>query len=449
MTETVWRNVALGEALARPEIRARAEAAAQSGPLCDACLGRLFANVDTGLSNAARGRMVREALEGSSKTTNPPHPAPLPQGEREGTKRQGERETMEQPLGAAPPAATCHVCGGLFAEIAVWVERARQALGGLEFDTLLVTSHPDPAMAAREQELWDRVGGDPSAALPKGVQQDRDGAGLAEPYRQAFNREVGGRLCDLLGVLPEFVHPDVVVLADHALGTVTAEPRPLYVGGRYRKLVRGLPQCRWAGWPTSIQDLVGGPILRAAEGADHVFHGCGREDTDVRCLGERPFVLEVLRPKRRRLDWAALETEIAGDGRVEVRGLGPCSPSAPADLKALRPEKTYRALVHLSRPVGQEALAHLAGLEGVIRQRTPRRVARRRPDRVRGRRVRRIAWRVLDPQTLEVTVRTTAGLYVKELVSGDGGRTRPSVAEALGVAAECTELDVLEIHVAP
>ena len=43
-------------------------------------------------------------------------------------------------------------------------------------------------------------------------------------------------------------------------------------------------------------------------------------------------------------------------------------------------------------------------------------------------------------------VRTEAGLYVKELVNGDGGRTQPSVAGVLGVPAECVELDVTAIH---
>ena len=43
-------------------------------------------------------------------------------------------------------------------------------------------------------------------------------------------------------------------------------------------------------------------------------------------------------------------------------------------------------------------------------------------------------------------VRTEAGLYVKELVSGDGGRTQPSVAGILGADAECAELDVLAVH---
>jgi tRNA pseudouridine synthase 10 len=68
---------------------------------------------------------------------------------------------------------------------------------------------------------------------------------------------------------------------------------------------------------------------------------------------------------------------------------------------------------------------------------------------VRDRRIVSLRWRRIDGRTLDVEVRTQAGLYVKELVSGDAGRTRPSVAEALGVAAECAELDVIAVHLDP
>jgi tRNA pseudouridine synthase 10 len=52
----------------------------------------------------------------------------------------------------------------------------------------------------------------------------------------------------------------------------------------------------------------------------------------------------------------------------------------------------------------------------------------------------------VDARTVELEVRTEAGLYVKELITGDAGRTSPSVAEVLGVPAECVELDVTAIH---
>ncbi len=394
MPECAWRKIPFSEAIGRHDLRARARAALACGPLCDACLGRLFAQVDTGLTNEARGRMVRQALD------------------------------------APPPGDPCALCGNFFDAVEEWVVRAEGALAGWEFDTLAVSSHIDPTIAERETALWERTGGD-----------------LAEPYKQAFNRTVGCRLCETLGCDTDLVHPDVVVVTDHASGAVTVRVEPLFVVGRYRKLVRGMPQCRWRAWPTSVQQIVGDPIAGAAEARDHVLHGCGREDTDVRCLGERPFVLEVIRPRRRRLDWPALARTIGTSGKVEVTGLAPCKRPEVARLKEARPEKTYRALVRIGEAVDAAQLAGLEQLVGVIDQRTPRRVLKHRADRIRRRRVCTLTWRQLGPRELQIEVRTQAGAYIKELISGDGGRTRPSVAEVLGAAAECAQLDVLAIHI--
>ncbi|KPK49617.1 MAG: hypothetical protein AMK72_04030, partial [Planctomycetes bacterium SM23_25] len=84
---------------------------------------------------------------------------------------------------------------------------------------------------------------------------------------------------------------------------------------------------------------------------------------------------------------------------------------------------------------------------GVIGQRTPRRVLARRPDRLRRRRGCTLTWRQLGPRDIQIDVRTQAGTYIKELITGDDGRTRPSVAEVLETPAECAELDVLAIHI--
>ena len=386
----------LAEALAEEGVRRKVRRALALGPLCDRCLGRLLAEIDTGLDNAERGRRARQAV------------------------------------GAGPAEGTCHLCRGLFDHLEPWVEKAVRALQTVQVETFLVCSHPDPALAAREQALWEAAGGD-----------------TAEPYKQEFNRLVGLRVAEATGLGVDFDRPHVQVMADHRTGEVSLLLEPLLVAGRYRKLVRHMPQCRWVKWPTSVQEIVGDPVLRAAEGEDHAFHGCGREDTDVRCLGWRPFILEVRRPRRRRLDWDALVAEINASGKVEVDALVPCRRADVARLKALRPQKTYRALVELEREAGEADLERLRSLVGVVRQRTPRRVLHRRSNRLRRRRVRALEWRPLGPRRLELTVRADAGTYIKELVSGDAGRSRPSVAEVLGMAAECVELDVLAVHVPP
>ncbi len=382
------------QTLAGTELQARLRAALDVGPLCDHCLGRLVAQIDTGLGNEERGRLAREALA------------------------------------APPPPDLCSLCRGVFADLEPWVAKARHAAEGWDFQTLAVASHANPRFIEREEALWRVAGPD-----------------LAEPYKQAFNRLLGTRLCDALGREADLKDPDIVFLADHRKRRVTLRVEPLFACGRYRKLVRGISQCRWPQWPTSVQEIIGDPIVAAANAEDHLLHGCGREDVDVRCLGERPFTLEIIHPHRRQLDWAALTQAINQSGKVEVLDLTACRREAVARLKSLRPEKSYRALARLAAPVDEAALMRLSGLVGVIRQQTPTRVLKRRSDLPRERRIVSLEWRRIDPVTVEINVRTQAGTYIKELISGDAGRTRPSVAEVLGVAAECAELDVTAIHV--
>ena len=87
----------------------------------------------------------------------------------------------------------------------------------------------------------------------------------------------------------------------------------------------------------------------------------------------------------------------------------------------------------------------LVGRRIEILQRTPQRVAHRRADLERERHV---LIRSLEPQTpdlLLIEVRCSHGSYVKEWISGDEGRTKSSLSDLLGCAAECAQLDVLEV----
>ena len=42
-------------------------------------------------------------------------------------------------------------------------------------------------------------------------------------------------------------------------------------------------------------------------------------------------------------------------------------------------------------------------------------------------------------------IKTEGGLYIKELISGDEGRSQPNVSGILGVGAICEQLDVIEV----
>jgi len=194
---------------------------------------------------------------------------------------------------------------------------------------------------------------------------------------------------------------------------------------------------------------VAGPLVEASEAEGSRFHGAGREDIDALMLGEgRPFVIEIVAPRKRVLDLPALHREInrRASGRVEIDGLVPVKRRAVEDVKETRVGKRYRARVEFSEDVSEDALDDALGfLVGTITQRTPQRVAHRRADKVRMRKLLAAVGALVEKRTAEIEVATEGGLYVKELVSGDDGRTEPSLAGRLGVGGRVTELDVVEI----
>jgi tRNA pseudouridine synthase 10 len=187
------------------------------------------------------------------------------------------------------------------------------------------------------------------------------------------------------------------------------------------------------------------------EGTAATLHGAGREDIDAVMLGSgRPFIIEVSEPRRRKADLSFLEKEINRHavGRIGVKDLRWTERSEVEILKMHKGHKKYRILVDIDGSIPEETLSALSDqLTGAtIHQRTPTRVAHRRADKVRERVVLdfRYAGREENLFVLEVT--GEAGLYIKELISGDQGRTTPSLSEILGTPARVVQLDVIDVQ---
>jgi tRNA pseudouridine synthase 10 len=383
--------------------------------LCPECYGRLLGRWGHGLSNPERAERLATA-------------AGLP----------------------APAAGDgCPVCGGTFGRLEHWAERAVRAGAPYEWHRFACGSRWEPERLAAEEGLWAELG-----------------SSWGESARAAFNRELGKRLELRTGASGGPDRPDLVFLADLPVGRVEVTVNPLYVRGRYRKLDRTLPQTRWPcrrcqgrgcdscggsgrTYPTSVEELIAAPFVAASRAEGTRFHGMGREDIDARMLGRgRPFVLELLRPKVRTLDVTALAAALgpAAAGRVEVDAMVPAEAADVLRVKEAAPEKSYRVGVTGDVPLGKVKEALSVAVGRTIAQRTPARVAHRRSDRVRAR-------RIVDARLVEggegrftVELRTEAGTYVKEWVEGDGGRTDPSLASLVGVPLTVDFLDVLEVH---
>tara|TARA_B100000029_G_scaffold17012_2_gene17330 strand:- start:5347 stop:6765 length:1419 start_codon:yes stop_codon:yes gene_type:complete len=349
----------------------------------------------------------------------------------------------------------CPLCENLFDDIENIVDRVFDSLSDTDFSTMQFGIH-----------------------LPKDLIQEEDrirskfGAPGSFPLKGALVEEIHNRIGEINQNV-DFVkeRPDVMVLVDGLTLRVDIDVRPIYLYGRYRKLTRGIPQTRWPcracrgraegciscegsglQYPDSVQDLIGEPIREALEAEDTSFHGMGREDIDVRCLGAgRPFVLELKRPEKRNFPTEKLVDMVneRGSGMVEVDKLEWCLKKKVNEVKQSRSDKSYTIRFSVSEGASldgiEESILSLAGQ--VIDQETPKRVSHRRAAKIRRRKIVSIGDVIVEDNEVEITLRCEAGTYVKELVHSDDGRTSPSVKSVIGTDCEVLWLDVQEIHV--
>jgi tRNA pseudouridine synthase 10 len=164
----------------------------------------------------------------------------------------------------------------------------------------------------------------------------------------------------------------------------------------------------------------------------------------------RPFILEVVAPKVRTAELPLLEDLInsSTDGRVRVMFDHRSARSEVETIKSQKAHKKYSISVEVDNAFSIEDIQNAVNaLQGVtITQRTPLRVSHRRADRFRKRRVIEMECAGRDDDRFLIEVVGEAGLYIKELISGDGGRTTPSLAEILGVSARVVTLDVIMVE---
>ena len=320
---------------------------------------------------------------------------------------------------------------------------------GIEFDTFLVGSKISKDIQKRDEDFSEKF--------------DL----TVETIKKEVNRLIGLEIWERYDKEAEFESQDIVFsidLLDEPI--VRIQINPLYIEGKYNKFKRGIPQTKWPctkckgrgceecnftgkQYPESVEELISEHFLKLTKGKEAKFHGAGREDIDVLMLGSgRPFVLEIKEPRIRKLDLAKLEEEInkVNEGKTAYHNLHVCERRRKADIKQSSPDtyKVYNALVKCDEAFDKDKLDELTKLNE-IHQQTPLRVLRRRADKVRIKRVLDLSYEIIDDRTFNMRIKTEGGLYIKELISGDEGRSHPNVGEILGVNAICEQLDVIEV----
>ena len=403
------------------------------GKICNHCLGRKFSDVIEGDGNFERGKKIREELKLNDLEEND----------------------------------ECDICKNLFKyldETILKKVEAKVKYLNLEYETFVVGSKLEPMITEKDEYLNKRL--------------DLD----VEPIKKEVNRTIGKLLEKNLNKEVDFNAQDIVimidlknvfnkeskVLKDGTLDNIKVriQINPIFIEGRYNKYIRGIPQTKWPcrnckgkgcekcngtgkQYPESVEELLSETVLKESKGYEAKFHGAGREDIDVRMLGTgRPFVLEIKEPKIRNLDLKKIEKEvnILNTNKTKYNDLKFVKRNRKAEIKVSSSDnyKVYRALVKCDEEINKNDLEKLNKLH-IIEQRTPIRVAHRRADKIRIKEVKNIKTNYIDFHSFEIIIKTQGGLYIKELISGDEGRSQPNISELLNNKSICEELDVIEV----
>ena len=297
----------------------------------------------------------------------------------------------------------------------------------------------------REEDAWDRT------------------LGGCESIKNMLNRTITAELRKATRLTYDG-DGDCRLVFDFSAGTVTLQHNELFAFGRYRKLVAGLSQSRWlcakcggTGCDAckgkgknyeSVEERIGEPFKAAAHASAYVLHASGREDVDATNSAGRAFVLELNGAKKRKPDLERILKEIGDGNEVAVDDLRIVPRTFVEIVTESHFDKTYEADVEFGRELSEDDAVKILVLEGkTVLQQTPKRVAHRRANLVRPRKVKHIGMKrdAGNSKLATLIVKAEAGTYIKELISGDDGRTKPSVAELLGTGAVCKKLAVIEI----
>ena len=436
--------------------------------ICFHCLGRMFSLLGTDTTNHDRGKSLllaitmdkhRAYLSQQGNHDNASQILKLLAEKAKFTPAQSVLEKEGIEYSKPDFAEKCYLCHDLFNNIGVFAKGAEKHLKSIEFTNFLIGTALDAQIINKEDNF-----------------KANHNLLEAESFKNHFNREVGKELSLILSKPAEFRMPDITIIYSVKFGSfdITLLLRSLFVYGRYNKFARGIPQthwdcrlcrgkgcesCKFTGkqYKTSVEELISPEFVNKAKADGSKFHGAGREDIDVRMLGTgRPFVLELKNPKIRTLNLKKIQNKVnkSNKKKIKVSDLIYSSKERVKNLKlsAENTKKVYEAIVISKEKISKDTFdVLLKKLKTIyqkqkLQQRTPLRVSHRRADKIREKKIFRVEGKFIKSNVSEFIVEAQGGTYIKELISGDNGRTTPSFSDVYGFSLECKKLDVLVIY---
>ncbi|MEM5871801.1 MAG: tRNA pseudouridine(54/55) synthase Pus10 [Candidatus Aenigmatarchaeota archaeon] len=374
------------------EVRERVEKILEIGYLCDYCLGRQFKKISTQKSNKERGRMIRKVFS-------------IPNENK-----------------------ICVLCENFFENLPEISKKIISKLKKIEFRTFLLGVRLTDSIVMTEEMFWEKIENEHKESVKSDIH---------EALRNLIIKKLKRKY--------EEKKPEITIIFDKGKNDIEISISPLYIYGEYKKYTRGLPQTYSKYHRESVQGIIAKPIMKIAKGSLNVFHAMGREDKEARCLAWRPFVIEIKNPLKRNLNLAKIQREVNKNKKVKIRKLRYSNKEELIKIKIAKPFKIYRLIVEFEKPINN--IENVYKIIGTIKQRTPFRFIDVKEDRVRYKKVKNIKWKRINNKKYQFEITAESGIYIKELITGDDGRTTPSIAEVLGCQTFIKEFDLIGLEV--
>ncbi|XP_061024745.1 tRNA pseudouridine synthase Pus10 isoform X1 [Eubalaena glacialis] len=355
----------------------------------------------------------------------------------------------------------CNVCLGILQDFCEkeFIKKVCQKVeaSGFEFTNLVLSISFPPQLSVREHAAWLLV------------KQEMGRVICPDCFKPAKNKKSVFTRMAVMKALnkikeedfrKQFPCPPNSPKAVCSVVEIECAHGAVFVAGRYNKYSRNLPQTPWIidgerKLDSSVEELISDHLLTVFKAESFNFSSSGREDVDVRTLGNgRPFAIELVNPHRVHFtsqEIKELQQKINNSSnKIQVRDLQLVTREAIGHMKEGEEEKTktYSALIWTNKAIQRKDIEFLDDIKDLkIDQKTPLRVLHRRPLAVRTRIVHSMETHYVDEHHFRLYLKTQAGTYIKEFVHGDFGRTKPNICSLMDVTADILELDVESVDV--
>lgn len=362
-------------------------------PLCDYCLGRLFAKKLGVSSNKLLGKKIKKRLHIKS-------------------------------------SKKCFICKEILSNSDAMVSKMVEKSSDYKFSTFVVGLISKPSMNDRDDLIRSKF-------KLQGI----------DSIKTAITKELSKKFTKQTRKKADHLCPDLTFTYNLKDGSCDLQTKSLFLSGRYVKKIRGLPQkqtpcsnchgkgctqCNFHGFSkfSSVEGQIAKLLIKKFSGTQMKISWLGGEDKNSLVLGNgRPFFVKLFHPMKRK---TKLQKKYILDG-IEIHNLKLIS-------KTPKQAIPFRSSIELSiiteKNLTQKNLNPLKSL-----LKTPIMI-NEKPKR-NEKSIYKIKFKKSSPNSFSLWITVDGGLPIKRFVEGKD--IHPNLKELLGTKCECQQFDFHKI----